>query len=165
MLEKLCQADKCVSQIDLRKRRAKQALITDDLRMYKQCAFRSSTVLGCFLASWSSTYMKKVNDVTDWLPQTTDISNYFVWYPGLWAKESRLYLESHITLKAAKTHISPRVKKPYHLYHTPTWPISVLGPKSHITWPSYWIKCKAFHTAMLYVQYFCLFALLTRLGE
>ena len=29
MLKKLCQVDKCVSQIDLRKQYAKQALITD----------------------------------------------------------------------------------------------------------------------------------------
>ena len=30
-----------------------------------------------------STYMKKVNDVTGWLSQTTDISKYFIWAPGL----------------------------------------------------------------------------------
>ena len=54
--------------------------------------FRRTTVLDCFHASWSSTYMKKVNDFTDWLSQTTDISKYFVWYPGLWDKESRLYM-------------------------------------------------------------------------
>ena len=33
-----------------------------------------------------------VNDVTDWLSQTTDISKYFVWSPGLWDKESPLYI-------------------------------------------------------------------------
>ena len=38
VLEKLCEVDKCVSQIDLRKRRARQALITDIFRMYTQCA-------------------------------------------------------------------------------------------------------------------------------
>ena len=36
--------------------------------------------------------MYKVNDVTNWLSQTTDNSKYFVWSPGLWDKESRLYL-------------------------------------------------------------------------
>ena len=42
---------------------------------------------------WSkqSVYMYKVNDVTNWLSQTTDNSKYFVWSPGLWDKESRLY--------------------------------------------------------------------------
>ena len=35
--------------------------------------------------------MYKVNDVTNWLSQTTDNSKYFVWSPGLWDKESRLY--------------------------------------------------------------------------
>ena len=39
--------------------------------------------------------MKKVDDVTDWLSQTTDISKYFVWYPGLWDKESHLYINIH----------------------------------------------------------------------
>ena len=28
-------------------------------------------------------YMKNVNDATGWLSQTTDISKYFVWFPGL----------------------------------------------------------------------------------
>ena len=37
--------------------------------------------------------MYKVNDVANWLSQTTDNSKYFVWSPGLWDKESRLYLE------------------------------------------------------------------------
>ena len=37
-------------------------------------------------------YMKNVNDVTGWLSQTTDISKYFVWSPGFWDKESRLYI-------------------------------------------------------------------------
>ena len=37
-------------------------------------------------------YMKNVNDVTGWLSQTTDISKYFVWSPGLRDKESRLYI-------------------------------------------------------------------------
>ena len=55
MLEKLCQVDKCVSQIDLRKQRAKQALIVDDFRMCKQCAisdiskFDSPELLSCKL--------------------------------------------------------------------------------------------------------------------
>ena len=40
-----------------------------------------------------SVYMYKVNDVTNWLSQTTDNSKYFVWSPGLWDKESRLYTE------------------------------------------------------------------------
>ena len=102
----------CVSQIDLRKRRARQALITDIFRMYTQCAigdisFFSSHpytqimqiistywfLSGMYLHNWlihvhaicSSTYMymKNVNDVTGWLSQTTDISKYFVWPPGL----------------------------------------------------------------------------------
>ena len=33
-----------------------------------------------------------VNDVTNWLSQTTDNSKYFVWSPGLWDKESSLYI-------------------------------------------------------------------------
>ena len=56
MLEKLSQVYKFVSEIDFeRKRRAKQALITDDFRMYKQCAisdiskFNSSGLLSCKL--------------------------------------------------------------------------------------------------------------------
>ena len=57
-------------------------------------SFQSSTVLGCFLASWSSTYMKKVNDITDWLSQTTDISKHIVWYPGLWDISNYWYLEA-----------------------------------------------------------------------
>ena len=36
--------------------------------------------------------MYKVNDVTNWLSQTTDNSKYFVCSPGLWDKESRLYI-------------------------------------------------------------------------
>ena len=37
--EKLCEVDKCVSQIDLRKWRARQTLITDIFfLMYTQCA-------------------------------------------------------------------------------------------------------------------------------
>ena len=90
MLEKLCQVDKCVSQIDLRKRRAKQALITDVFGMYKQCAisdiskFNSSDLLSCKLKFHIH---EKVNDVTDWLSQFIDISKYFVWYPEL--KENR----------------------------------------------------------------------------
>ena len=36
--------------------------------------------------------MYKVNDVANWLSQTTDNSKYFVWSPGLWDKESRLYV-------------------------------------------------------------------------
>ena len=55
VLEKLCQVDKYVSQIDLRIWRAKQALITDIFRMYKQCGvsdiskFNSSGLLSCKL--------------------------------------------------------------------------------------------------------------------
>ena len=37
--------------------------------------------------------MYKANDVTNWLSQTTDNSKYFVWSPGLWDKESRLYIQ------------------------------------------------------------------------
>ena len=37
--------------------------------------------------------MYKVNDVANWLSQTTDNSKYFVWSPGLWDKESRLYFD------------------------------------------------------------------------
>ena len=48
-------------------------------------------------SSWSSTYMKKMNNVTDWISQTTDISKYFVWSPGLWDKESCLYITKHNT--------------------------------------------------------------------
>ena len=75
----------CVSQIDLRKRCARQALITD---IFLECILS-----GMYLHNWlilvhaicSSTYMymKNVNDVTGWLYQTTDISKYFVWSPGL----------------------------------------------------------------------------------
>ena len=62
---------------------------------------------GMYLHNWlihvhaicSSTYMymKNVNDVTGWLSQTTDISKYFVWSPGPWDKESRLYLRMYMT--------------------------------------------------------------------
>ena len=41
--------------------------------------------------------MYKVNDVTNWLSQTTDNSKYFVWSPGLWDKESRLYIQTICT--------------------------------------------------------------------
>ena len=107
----------CVSQIDLRKRRALQTLITD---ICLECIHSVLSVTffslvhtnmkiistnwfpsGMYLHNWlihvhaicSSTYMymKNVNDVTGWLSQTTDISKYFVWSPGLWDKESRLY--------------------------------------------------------------------------
>ena len=37
--------------------------------------------------------MHKVNDVIDWLSQTTDNSKYFVWPSGFWDKESRLYYQ------------------------------------------------------------------------
>ena len=40
--------------------------------------------------------MYKVNDVTYWLSQTTDNSKQFVWYPGLWDKESRLYFKKDL---------------------------------------------------------------------
>ena len=107
VLKKLCRVDKCLSQIDLRKCRARQAFV----RMYKQCAMSDIvshpyTIMQIISNYWflsgkylhnrlthSSTYMKKVNDVTGWLSQTTDISKYFVWSPGLWDKESRLYME------------------------------------------------------------------------
>ena len=49
----------------------------------------------CTCKSWwskQSVYMYKPNDVTNWLSQTTDNSKYFVWSPGLWDKEHRLYL-------------------------------------------------------------------------
>ena len=122
VLEKLCEVDKCVSQIDLRKRRAKQALITDNvlgcihntvcyrwhffhftsIHINMQIISTYSFLSGGYLHNWlihvhaiySSTYMymKNVNDVTGWLSQTTDISKYFVWSPGLRDKESRLYL-------------------------------------------------------------------------
>ena len=39
--------------------------------------------------------MYKGNDVTHWLSQTTDTSKYFVWSPGLWDKESHLYIYKH----------------------------------------------------------------------
>ena len=42
--------------------------------------------------------MKKVNDVTGWLSQTTDVSKYFVWSPGLRHKESRLYCEFKLSI-------------------------------------------------------------------
>ena len=51
-----------------------------------------SMYLHNYCLTQSSTYMKKVNDVTGWLSQTTDISKYFVWSPGLWDKECRLYI-------------------------------------------------------------------------
>ena len=122
VVEKLCEVDKCVSQINFRKSRARQALIrTIFLEMYIQYSVLSVTFLlfhihthkyanyfHIFVSLWwylhnwlihvhvicSSTYMymKNVNDVTGWLSQTTDISKYFVWSPGLWDKESRLYL-------------------------------------------------------------------------
>ena len=66
---------------------------------YSTYWFPSSTYLHNWLihihihAICSSTYMymKNVYDVTDWLSQTTDISKYSVWFPGLWDKESRLH--------------------------------------------------------------------------
>ena len=83
------------------------------LRMYKQCAISYDIyshpytniqiiskfwfLSGMYLHNWlipSSTYMKKVNDVTGWLSQTTDISKYFIWSLGLKDKESRLYFGS-----------------------------------------------------------------------
>ena len=43
-----------------------------------------------------------------------------VWYKqDLLARIRTTYLESRITLKLAKTHISPRAKNPYHSYHIP----------------------------------------------
>ena len=122
VLEKLCEVDKCVSQINLRKWRARQALITDNflecihstvcyqwhffyftsiltnMQIISTYSFLSSGYLHNWLilvhAICSSTYMymKNVNDVTGWLSQTTDISKYFVWSPGLWDKEIRLYV-------------------------------------------------------------------------
>ena len=47
--------------------------------------------------------MYKVNDVTNWLSQTTDNSKYFVWSPGLWDKESRLYI--HICKSQGKMNV------------------------------------------------------------
>ena len=47
---------------------------------------------GMYLHNWlkhSSTYMKKVNDVTGWLTLTTGISKYFVWSLGLRVKDSQ----------------------------------------------------------------------------
>ena len=118
MLEKLCEVDKCVSQIDLRKWHARQVLITDIFSdVYTVCYrwhffyFTSihtnmqiiSTywfLAGGYLHNWlihehvicisSYMYMKNVNDLTGWLSQTTDISKDFVWSPGNWDKESRL---------------------------------------------------------------------------
>ena len=119
--EKVWKVDKCVSQIDLRKQRARRAMITDIFfRMYTQCAISDISFIshpytqickfisiywflsGGYLHNWlihahaicSSTYMymKNVNDVTGWLSQTTDISKYFIWCPWLRDKESRLYV-------------------------------------------------------------------------
>ena len=51
-------------------------------------------------------YMKNVNDVTGWLSQTTDISKYFDWSPGLWDKESHLYMKSeNLTGDGAKRNL------------------------------------------------------------
>ena len=107
VLEKLYEVDKCVSQINFRKWRARQALITD---IFLECIHSVLSVtfllfhihthkyanhlIGVSLVhNWlihvhaicSSTYMymENVNDVTGWLSQTTDISKYFVWSPGL----------------------------------------------------------------------------------
>ena len=59
-----------------------------------------------------SVCMYKVNDVKDWLSQTTDNSKYCAWSPGLWGKESRLYIFSHQTdilvFKKCKEHIHCR---------------------------------------------------------
>ena len=50
------------------------------------------------MCSATNMYMKNVNDVTGLLSQTTDISTYFVWSPGLWDKESRLYIETYLIM-------------------------------------------------------------------
>ena len=42
--------------------------------------------------------MYKVNDVTNWLSQTTDNLKYFLWSPGLWDKESHLYNEKYCSI-------------------------------------------------------------------
>ena len=44
------------------------------------------------ICSSTHMYMKNVNDVTGWLSQTIGILKYFVWSPGLWDIESRLYM-------------------------------------------------------------------------
>ena len=51
MLEQLCEVDKCVSQTDLRKRRAKQALVMD---MFLECihSVLSVTFLSLILTKW-----------------------------------------------------------------------------------------------------------------
>ena len=70
-------------------------------------------------------------------------------------------LESRITLKIAKTHISPRAKNPYHPYHTHVTHISHRAKK-----PYHLIllgQTQAFNTVMFYVFFVCLFVLLTRL--
>ena len=52
----------------------------------------------------------------------------------LLARIINTYLESRITLKIAKTHISPRAKTPYHLYHTHVTHISLRAKKPyHLT--------------------------------
>ena len=105
VLEKLYEVDKCVSQIELRTAIDHRHFF----RMYTQCAICDISFIslpytqickssdwypsGGYLHNWlihvhaicSSTYMymKNVNDVKGWISQTTDISKYFVWSPGL----------------------------------------------------------------------------------
>ena len=45
-----------------------------------------------------------MNDVTNWLSQTTDNSKYFVWSPGLQDKESRLYNTDILSMRKKRCH-------------------------------------------------------------
>ena len=61
------------------------------------------------ICSSTNMYMKNENDVTGWLSQTTDISKYFIWSPGLWDKESCLYEISHEIMALRKLILQMRI--------------------------------------------------------
>ena len=92
-------------------------------------------------------YMKNVNDVTGWLSQTTDISKYFVWSPGLWDKESRLYLVrsiyvSHWSIIPTMMFIHQiilkilsKITRPWHIGHVDLFTLrSKFGSHCLIIW-------------------------------
>ena len=97
VLEKLCQVDVCFTN-RLEETACKMGIDHRPfLRMYKQCVVsdifftpihKYANYFQILVSLWyvfihSSTYIKKVNDITGWLSQTTDTSKYFVWSPGL----------------------------------------------------------------------------------
>ena len=114
------------------------------------------SVLDYFIASWSSTYMKNVN-VTDWLPQTTDISKYFVWSSWLWDKESCLDMLC-VLIRIA---LPCRGDSDKYQQHTFLWRTDENYPSIIIKYPPYlfhWyfhekLKLSLFHSYFLIDMY------------